>query len=148
MSAITTTRFQQLNIVKSLKQNNDEAAIPEPEVNSQIKDSKEVVVLQQQVKTLESELFNQNFKYSLEMRKMEHELKVARKDFFELRNQLNAVDNKLYSVIYNMKEAGVPEAVAITNVITTTREDVNNYNSAGSSGRRSRCRCSFATVCV
>jgi hypothetical protein len=128
MSAITTTRFQNLNVV-NMKQDAKEDV---PSANGNNSDSgafnesrdNEIKQLKNQVSHLENELYQSNFKYSMDTKKMENEIKINRKEFYEMKNYLNAMEKKLEKFVQAVEEVGISTNITFTDPNKTKVQSV------------------------
>src|SRR5262249_23129149 len=120
MAAITTTRFQALNVVKAMKEDKKaaeeemaaaSASIPMPNDRRQyalLDDSaSEIKQLKAQLLHLENELYQHNFKAGLDQKKLETELKIARKESYELKGYVEALERKLEKFAEAVEQGGI-----------------------------------------
>ena len=110
MSAITTTRFQNLHIVQNMKQEaKDEHSIMPATSEALFNDGRDAEMKQYkgQLSQLENELFQSNFKTSMDMKKMENEIKVSRKEFYEMKNYIITLEKKLEKFVKAVEDVGI-----------------------------------------
>lgn len=119
MSAITTTRFQNLNIVKSIhkpeeKEADENSVSSAPVTNAKRgtvvnddKDGTDVKQLKALVSHLENELHQFDFKNGMENKKIENEMKISRKEFYELKNHITSLEKKLEDFAHAVEKGGI-----------------------------------------
>lgn len=108
MAAITTTRFQNLNVVQTMKLGDKPAEeATKPQNASSAANDEEVKALKFQVSQLESELFNQNFKSDMEKKKMETELKIRQKEVAEVKSHIRQLELKLEKFAEAVEAGGI-----------------------------------------
>lgn len=118
MAAITTTRFQNLNVVNTMKSDekkpSDGDGPAKPQAFSNSGNKEEVDALKSQVSQLENELFNQNFKSGMEIKKLENELKIRQKEIFEVKGVIRQLENKLEMFAEAVEAGGIHTNVHFT----------------------------------
>ena len=109
MSAITTTRFQTLNVVKSIStkaESKPEGGNPLVEIDSRTDDN-ELKQIKNNIQHLENEQNSMNFKSNMETKRLDNELKVSRKELFELKSYIHVLESKLERFVDAVETAGI-----------------------------------------
>eukprot|EP01040_Poterioochromonas_malhamensis_P017326 gene17326-19881_t len=130
MSAITTTRFQALNVVKSMKTENQQkqsetAPLSSLNDNSNNEESHELKHLKQSLQQLENEQFNQNFKNNMENKRLENEVKSARKEMNDMKNYILQLEQKLELFVDAVEDAGINTNVSFVGNQESSIDDVS-----------------------
>jgi len=130
MSAITTTRFQALNVVKSMKTENQQkqsetAPLSSLNDNSNNEESHELKHLKHSLQQLENEQFNQNFKNNMENKRLENEVKSARKEMNDMRNYILQLEQKLELFVDAVEDAGINTNVSFVGNQESSIDDVS-----------------------
>ncbi|RYH21261.1 hypothetical protein EON65_21105 [archaeon] len=112
MSAITTTRFQNLNVVKTMKSDKEEGGPHQDTSHNKISAANAVATaMQEEMKAqliqMENEIFNQNFKSGIDMKKVENENKIRQKEIFELKSHIRSLEQKLEKFAEAVEAGGI-----------------------------------------
>jgi hypothetical protein len=107
MSAITTTRFQALNVAKSMKV---EEKTSNNIVDTHDRDDKENYEMKQIKNTLqhlENEQNSMTFRSNMETKRLEHEMRISKKEFQDIKSYISQLETKLEQFVGAVEEAGI-----------------------------------------
>lgn len=121
MAAITTQRYQSLNIAKQMEQSKAaEAAaaasdtILSSDVRSTVShDSGELDKLKVQISSLETEMFNMNFKSDMDRKRLENDVKQAKVENLELRQSITLLERKFEEFVESIQAKSGFEDISI-----------------------------------
>ena len=115
MSTVTTTRFQHMNDLKTLRKNlqakYEELSLGGVDHSADEIDNKESKALASKINDVQNEVSNTAFKNTMEMNKLKMELKASKKDYDELKRYVNALEAKLGTLIEDIQENGIKTAI-------------------------------------
>lgn len=117
MSTVTTTRFQHMNDLKTLRKNlqakYEELSLGGVDHSADEIDNKESKALASKINDVQNEVSNTAFKNTMEMNKLKMELKSSKKDYDELKRYVNALEAKLGTLIEDIQENGIKTAITM-----------------------------------
>jgi hypothetical protein len=119
MSAITTTRFQALHVAKQMASTKDHEVIIEKTIDEP-KENPDIKSIRAQIQTIENQQFNNAFKNQMEMKKLENEVKISHKQFFEMKNYIAQLERNLDKLVDKITDAGIDTDIKFS--------DKNNQN--------------------
>jgi hypothetical protein len=108
MSAITTTRFQALNVAKSMKVEEKTSNNPvDTHDRFEDKENYEMKQIKNTLQHLENEQNSMTFRSNMETKRLEHEMRISKKEFQEMKSYISQLETKLEQFVGAVEEAGI-----------------------------------------
>jgi hypothetical protein len=101
MASVTTTRFQQLNVMKSMTTPKETVKVEMEKSNHEV----EIQVLKSHLAKLEAEMFQMNYKW--ELKKIENEFKKSKNEHQHSRNHIKTLEDKVDALIETLQQSNL-----------------------------------------